>query len=528
MGDENTKEPLLPVGTVLHGTYHIVRPISSGGFANTYEAQNAFGDTVAVKEFFMKGIASRTEGTADVIISIQSNRTVFSEQKRKFVKKAHRLHHYTCPHLVRVHDLFEENGTAYYVMDYIDGKNLEEHLKATGRPMTEDEVLPLLRQVLEALRIVHGDGGNMLLHLDLKPANIMRDAAGKVVLIDFGASKQVSGSSVTTTPTAVTLTKGYAPREQIEQDIDKFGPWTDFYALGATLYKLLTNTSTMPMTGDIEEDDTPDKLTALPMPATVTPMMRRLIVWMMQPQRYARPQSVQQIEEYIETEKRKGIIQEIEINNTPPATDEDTQLQGATTIVPDGEETQVMEPHEEEAPQETPRKRKWLKPALLAVAVLAIVSAAYFFYIPTTGSDQNSTAVPVIDTDTATKYVEAVEIEVNGVPCLYYGTVDSKNRPHGGGKAVSHSGNDSDFRIYTGHFVHGLMDGDGEQEWNDGKKFVGTFKSNYFEAGTFTQHGGIYYKGTFRLVGKMATPWNGTWYDKNDKVLRTVSGGKSV
>lgn len=538
---ETRNEPMLPDGTKLHGTYRIVRSISSGGFANTYEAVNAFGETVAVKEFFMTGIASRAEGTVQVRVTIASNRKVFNEQKDKFVKEAKRLHRYNDRHIVRVHDLFEENGTAYYIMDYIDGHNLEEHLKATGRAMTEEEVMPILLQVLGALHSVHGDGSDTLLHLDLKPANIMLDAAGNAVLIDFGSSKQISGSSRTTTPTAVTYTKGYGAREQMEQDINKFGPWTDFYALGATLYKLLTNTPTLPMPSDIEEDDTPLKEHALPLPADVSPVMQRLIVWMMQTARYARPQSVEQIEDFLRVETNKGNLPDWPFFNgmpsdvvpappTKPAQkDEDTQKAGQAPEENAEDQTESLTPHDEESAEEAPRKRKWLKPLVLAATVLTMACALLFFFLPQKKVTKKDTTPTTIAADEEpVKNVNAVEIEVLGVPCLYYGSVDSRNRPHGGGKAVSYSSNPDDFTIYTGRFIHGLMDGQGEQEWADGKKFVGTFKSNFFDEGRYTQKDGVYYIGSFRTMGNMAAPWNGIWYDKNDKVLRTIKGGKSV
>jgi Serine/threonine protein kinase len=140
--------------------------------------------------------------------------------------------------IVKVHDLFEENGTAYYVMDYIDGESLAERLKRTGKPMSEQDIKKLLPQILDALKEVHQ---NEIWHLDLKPGNIMVDKLGNAYLIDFGASKQIRANGSMTTSTALCYTPGYAPNEQIGQMYDRFGPWTDIYALGATIYNLLTN-----------------------------------------------------------------------------------------------------------------------------------------------------------------------------------------------------------------------------------------------------------------------------------------------
>lgn len=230
---------LQPNTTLKGGQYRIERMLGQGGFGNTYVGINAaFEEKIAIKEFFMQGINDRDEKTGSVTVSIELNREQFEDQREKFKKEARRLRKLKNEHIVNVHDLFEENGTAYYVMDYVDGENLAERLRRTGKPMTEQEVREMLPQILDALKIVHDAG---IWHLDLKPANIMMDKNGCVKLIDFGASKQLNAQKGgATTSTAISYTNGYAPREQMEQNYEKFGPWTDIYALGATLYTLLT------------------------------------------------------------------------------------------------------------------------------------------------------------------------------------------------------------------------------------------------------------------------------------------------
>ena len=283
---------MLRVGTIRHGTYRIDRYLSSGGFGNTYVATNIqFGEQYAIKEFFMRGISQRDNNNTTVSVSNTDNRETFASQLEKFKKEARRLRKLNNEHIVRVHDLFEENGTAYYVMDYIDGENLSDRLKRTGKPLSEAEVMQLLPQILDALEAAHKEG---ILHLDLKPANIMVDKQGVVKLIDFGASKQQSAQGGATTSTAVSYTNGYAPREQMEQNLEKFGPWTDFYALGATLYALLTNKKP-PLPSDIDDDGSEDKHLALPMPANCSEKLRNLVLWLMSTNRISRPQSVEQI-----------------------------------------------------------------------------------------------------------------------------------------------------------------------------------------------------------------------------------------
>ena len=279
---------LQPGTTLQGGKYRIERILGQGGFGNTYVGYNTeFEETVAIKEFFMKGVTERDETTSVVSVSNADNVQQFEEQREKFKKEARRLRKLKNEHIVKVHDLFEENGTAYYVMDYIDGESLAERIKKTGNPFTEAEVRGILSQILEALKEVHQ---NEIWHLDLKPGNIMVDKQGNAYLIDFGASKQIRANGSMTTSTALCYTPGYAPNEQIGQMYDRFGPWTDIYALGATIYNLLTNKKP-PMAIDIEEDEED----AFEFPNTVSDGMRKLVVWMMQPKRKARPQSVEEI-----------------------------------------------------------------------------------------------------------------------------------------------------------------------------------------------------------------------------------------
>lgn len=281
---------MLQVGSVLRGIYRIEKQLASGGFGNTYMATNIeFGDQVAIKEFFVKGVTERDETTGSVSVSNITNYEKFRQQKEKFKKEARRLRQFNNPHIVSVHDLFEDNGTAYYVMDYIDGESLSERMKRTGKPLTEQEVKGLLPQILYALKTVHDE---KLWHLDIKPGNIMMDKSGNAFLIDFGASKQMDTErGGATAKTAIAYTSGYAPREQIEQNYSKFGPWTDIYALGATLYAVLTNNHP-PIPSAIDDDESPDKHIALPFPDGVSHEMRNLVLFMMRTNRTERPQTV--------------------------------------------------------------------------------------------------------------------------------------------------------------------------------------------------------------------------------------------
>ena len=304
MQEQINNSSMLKVGTILRETYRIDSYLSSGGFGNTYVATNIeFEERVAIKEFFMKGVTQRDKNQTTVSVSNVENHNDFLEQKEKFKKEARRLRKLKNDYIVSVHDLFEENGTAYYVMDLVDGENLAERLKRTGKPMTEEDVRELLPQILDALKTVHNTG---IWHLDLKPANIMLTKEGQVKLIDFGASKQLNAKKGgATTSTAISYTNGYAPREQMEQNYDKFGPWTDIYALGATIYTLLTN-KRPPLPTNIDDDMSEDKHFALPFPNGISNDFKDLVLTMMHTNKNQRPQNVEAIMAILSDSNKKG------------------------------------------------------------------------------------------------------------------------------------------------------------------------------------------------------------------------------
>ncbi len=326
---------MLPVGTLLQdGKYRIDRYLSSGGFGNTYVATNTeFEEQVAIKEFFMRGVSERQGDSVTVSVSNKDNVTQFSAQKEKFRKEARRLRKLRNPHIVAVHDLFEENGTAYYEMDLIKGESLSERMKRTGLPLAEQEALHVLDQVLDALQVVHAQG---LYHLDLKPANIMVDGQGRALLIDFGASKQMSqndGYSVSTS-SALAFTPGYAPLEQTEQNLKAFGPWTDLYALGATLYKLLTN-QTPPSASELLVSRAP-----LEFPTPVSQRVQQLITWMMAPAYVDRPQSVAAVRQFLTGSQ---------------SLDESTQLVQEDPVAEETELIEKPKPQPKPQPQPAPK-----------------------------------------------------------------------------------------------------------------------------------------------------------------------------
>ncbi len=232
----------LKPGTLLSGgRYRITRFIGSGGFGCTYEAVHTLFETrMVVKEFFVSDFCNRDADSATVSVGVTAKRELASKLRRKFINEARKLKALEAlnnPHIVKVSDLFEENGTAYYVMAYIEGESLQQKLHSEGQ-LSSEQALRYISQVCDALTAVHD--ANML-HLDIKPGNIMIDsAADRAVLIDFGAAKQYDEASGQNTSTVSGYTPGYAPVEQMSNDMTEFTAATDIYALGATLYCLIT------------------------------------------------------------------------------------------------------------------------------------------------------------------------------------------------------------------------------------------------------------------------------------------------
>lgn len=282
----------LPVGTVLKGKYRIKSHLSSGGFGKTYLAEYGSRNTkVAIKEFFMTMANQReADGVTVSVDWTKENASAFVSQLAKFKKEYERLRLINNVHVVKVHECFEEKGTAYYVMDYVEGDDLKGRLKQRRTPYAEKTVLGYLKQILDGLAAIHSAG---LLHLDIKPSNIMVDAHGYVKLIDLGASKDYMRGVGATVLTGLARTDRYAPPEQIDGSYDKLGPWTDFYALGATIYYLLT-CKEIPTWTELNEDKSNDKRNSLSM-SDISEETKRLVVWLMNTDREKRPRSVSEI-----------------------------------------------------------------------------------------------------------------------------------------------------------------------------------------------------------------------------------------
>ena len=228
---------LQPNVTLQGGKYRIERVLGQGGFGITYLAeQPLLHRYVAIKEFFMKDYCSRDETTQTMLTSQTGNGKQVEQYRRKFLKEAQNLAKLNHPNIIKVIEVFEDNGTVYYSMPFLTGGSLNDYVNKNG-VLPEEKAMKYVRQISSALKYMHED--KHICHYDVKPQNIMLNDKGNAVLIDFGISKNYDINGHETSMTPVGVSDGYAPVEQYQQDVDEFSPASDVYALGATLYFLL-------------------------------------------------------------------------------------------------------------------------------------------------------------------------------------------------------------------------------------------------------------------------------------------------
>lgn len=293
----------LQPGTVIHGThndYRIERVLGQGSFGITYVANVRLkgrlgaiesAAMVAIKEFFLRDVSSRN----GLRVFSVSDSTLCSDYRRDFLREAQNLSRLDNDHIVKVLETIEENDTVYYVMEYLSGGNLDQHILSHGK-LSCREALDIALQIGEALKCMHAQH---MLHLDLKPLNVMRGEDGHIVLIDFGLSKCFGADGQPESSTRIGQgTTGYAPIEQHSfKKADGFMPTLDIYALGATLFKMLTGCVPPEASVVLNEGLPVDELSSAGVPPAVIALVERA----MQPLRRMRYQTV---DEFVDEAQR--------------------------------------------------------------------------------------------------------------------------------------------------------------------------------------------------------------------------------
>lgn len=240
----------LKPGVILKERYKIEEVIGAGGFGITYRAWDPLLQSyVAIKEYYPSGIATRSADSSKVCVPVGQEQREYHRGRIRFLKEAQDVARFQSePNIVSIYDYLEENDTAYMVLEYLHGCTLKQYIREHGGRLDTDHILHICLSVLDALAVVHKAG---MIHRDISPENIFICEDLTVKLIDFGAAKQVYLDGEQTM--SVVLKPGYAPPEQYAKK-DKQGPWTDIYALGATLYFAATGEKPEESFGRVLED----------------------------------------------------------------------------------------------------------------------------------------------------------------------------------------------------------------------------------------------------------------------------------
>lgn len=296
----------LLTGQSLHkGRYRIEKILSQGGFGITYLAfDNIINQKVAIKEFYKKEWHHRDTETSYVTTN-SDTKDLEGLFRKKFAKEAHTIMRLDHPNIVKVFDFFEENGTLYYSMEYIDGDSLSSIVKKRGG-LPEKEALALIKTVAFTLGYIHSQNE---LHLDVTPRNIMIEKTGRIILIDFGVSKHYDENGDQSTTTPVARSAGYAPKEQyLSEGMIKFSPATDIYALSATFYFILT--ATTPPNANDRQECLEEGRELLNIPGRLSENVRNAIKWGMS---ISRNDRLQDTTEFIDTLSGKFHREEPEV-----------------------------------------------------------------------------------------------------------------------------------------------------------------------------------------------------------------------
>ena len=503
----------LKVGDQLRGeaySYHIERVLGAGTFGITYKAytftqgqRELSGElgsfnaevtmraTVAIKEFFMRDYNTRNPVTGEVNRVDESS--VVANYRRRFHTEARNLSSLNHPNIVKVMEVFEANGTVYLVMPFIDGSNLEQYVEERTA-LEESQVLEYATLLSSALDYMHGKG---MLHLDIKPENVMVTKNGKPILVDFGLSQtydKTSGKDGSAKITAIT--PGYSPNEQMNQK--SFTPTLDIYSLAATMFKMLTGAKPPLACTLVEEEDYADFYTLLRAAGTSDNTIRALRQAMsFYPQ--DRPQTVELF--------LKSLGQKL-----PPLVEANTEsLEDLATV---GDTISSLLHEEEE------QKTNWWASLHLSIWIPVLLGLISFIVVLLVirgcKGESESSSPESIYPATYTVVDSLVQLESGNQQLVYRytGIVDAQTKlPNGEGSARI----EGTENVYKGVFAQGVLPSEGVIIMGDDGIFEGKINALHADSGKYTAKNGMYFVGRFDSQGQ---PQEGYWYDADGTLLR--------
>ena len=353
----------LKPGVTLHGgSYRIIDTLGRGGFGITYLAEQVMAERkVCIKEFFPEEYYNRDANGCSISLGSQGSAKIMETFKAKFIKEAKTIAKFDHSNIIHIHDVFEENNTAYYVMEYIDGESLSAVVKRRGA-LDEAAAVSYIRQVADALGYIHEQ---RIMHLDVKPGNVMlRSRDDRAILIDFGLSKHYNAESgEATSSSPVGVSHGFAPMEQYKSGgVKEFSPATDIYSLGATLYYLVTGL-VPPEAADMSRE-------GVEVPSNLSLGVQRAIRSAMNYWREDRPQSIDDFLKLLDDEPEvvAPVAEATIINVEPKSADE------STVINVEPKQTPQTAPKNEPKPKNERKSKRGLWIMLTAFVVAAVAS----------------------------------------------------------------------------------------------------------------------------------------------------------
>ena len=378
----------LPVNTILNGRYLVGKVLGAGGFGITYIGYDLKLDSkVAVKEYYPSGAANRSSSLT-VFPTTRVKGNPFEIGKDRFLKEAKTLSEFVGDsNIVTLRDYFEENGTAYIVMEYLEGEDLSHYAKEHGR-FELDEALDLLEPAMLALDKVHKKG---LIHRDISTSNIMVLSDGRVKVLDFGSARLQNASGELSL--SVMLKPGYAPMEQYSTHGEQ-GSWTDVYAMSATVYRLITGKTPPPSTDRILDDtiELPSSLGVKITPEQEAALMRGLALRVPD-----RTQTMAELAESLRGKKKTSLQK-----STKPAVDLKKKAAPEKPAKPKKKEVPAKEPEKKvllEKPAKTQGEKKQLKKYLPVIGAAVLALLVLVLAVPAM-KNTDTAAVPAAATET--------------------------------------------------------------------------------------------------------------------------------
>jgi serine/threonine protein kinase len=504
-GDVDDVPLQLSPGTVLNNTYLIGRVLGQGGFGITYLGWDLnLRVKLAIKEYFPQQYVTRLSGENKVSAFSGSLSNHYTYGLDKFLQEARILAQFEGhPNIVAVRNYFQANGTAYLVMSYVEGVTLKNHLKLAGGNIHFDQVLKLIKPVFDALKEVHKTG---ILHRDISPDNIFINRKGQVVLLDFGAARQAIGEKEKSI--SIILKPGYAPEEQYRRRGVQ-GPWTDIYAVAATIYFLVTSIQPPDALERLVED------TLIPpsrMGVAINAFQEQALLKALAVRAAERFHTVEAFQEALFTESsapgedqasatpRQVLVETFGRETSQTAlkeTNKQASSQQMTSVLtPRGEEPLAKPlPHSEVLVN----TRKKISPlALGGAALLTLVILGYLAIRLISGPTEPVGQQP----ETAQGEPGIISTAVDE-PTLEEGTIPMDGGVYSGqllgGEAHGYGvWTDSDGSFYEGEFAYGMANGQGVMIWPDGEQYDGRWENDEMHGyGVWIGPDGSTYEGDF-------------------------------